>query len=182
MRSPCRIIPVPLCLLIFSAAGWAGDPSYVFVTSSLHNGDLGGLAGADAICNQAAAGNLPGNYTAWLSVESGSIAAWERVFDNPDGYRLYDGSPVALLLTDVCACSSIDCLINAINQTETGSPAPTGTTLGIPTAWTGTWINADQCVISPLDCGAWHQSSSGDGRVGDPLEVNLYWTEGSFAT
>lgn len=43
----------------------------VFVTSTLQNGALGGLVGADAICaGRAAAGSLPGNYVAWLSTAS----------------------------------------------------------------------------------------------------------------
>lgn len=169
-------------LVLISARAWAGDPSYVFVTSTLHDGNLGGLAGADAVCNQRAAGNLPGTYTAWLSTASDSVEAWERVYDNPDGYRRPDGLPVALQLVDVCACSSIDCLVNPIDQTETGDPAPTNTNIGFATAWTGTWINADECVISPLDCGGWLQNSSASGRVGDPTDINLFWTEGSWDT
>jgi hypothetical protein len=182
MRSKPLSFTLALCLVSICLTAGAADPSYVFVTSTLHNGNLGGLEGADAICNQLAAGNLPGTYTAWLSVDLGSIAAWERVYDNPDGYRLADGSPVAAQLVDMCACSDVDCLINAINQTETGAPAPTNTNIGFATAWTGTWINNDQCVISPDDCTGWLVSSVGDGRVGDPNSKNLFWTEGSWDT
>ena len=180
-----RFWPVFLALsvlVIGSPVTRGGEPSYVFVTSTLHDGNLGGLEGADAICNQLAAGHLPGTYTAWLSTEAGPVAAWDRVYDNPDGYRLFDGSPVAIQLADVCACSDVDCLINAINQTETGAPAPTNTDIGFATAWTGTWINNDACVISPLHCGNWLQNSSGNGRVGDPTDTNLFWTEGSWDT
>jgi len=172
-----------LFLFVVGTPAGAGDPSYVFVTSTLHDGNLGGLEGADAICNQLAAGNLPGTYTAWLSTEAGPVSAWQRVYDNPNGYRLYDGSPVALRLADVCDCTNdTACLINAINQTETGAPAPTNTNIGFATAWTGTWINAQECVISPDHCGNWQQNSSGDGRVGDPTETNIFWTEGSWDT
>jgi hypothetical protein len=76
----------------------------------------------------------------------------------------------------------VDCLINAINQTETGDPAPTNTNIGFATAWTGTWINNDQCVISQLTCADWTNGAAGDGRVGDPTDVNLFWTEGSWDT
>jgi cysteine-rich repeat protein len=42
---------------------------YVFVSSTLHTGNMGGLAGADTICNNLAqAANLPGTYMAWISV------------------------------------------------------------------------------------------------------------------
>ncbi|MCE9577268.1 MAG: hypothetical protein K8W52_29235 [Deltaproteobacteria bacterium] len=64
-------------------------PNLVFVTSTRHDGDLGGLAGADAICNaRAHAANLPGTYRAWLSTATasalsrlGSASGWVR----PDG-------------------------------------------------------------------------------------------------
>lgn len=180
MHSRFRSVLLVLFLLAAVAHVVQADPSYVFVTSTLHDGNLGGLEGADAICNQLAAGNLPGTYKAWLSIPT--VAAWERVYDNPEGYRLYDGSPVAIQLVDVCACSDIDCLINAINQTETGAPAPTNTEIGFACAWTGTWINADACVISPSVCGDWLINSSGTGRVGDPTDANLFWTEGSWDT
>jgi hypothetical protein len=40
-----------------------------FVTSTSHNGNLGGLAGADATCNELATeAGLPGTYLAWLGV------------------------------------------------------------------------------------------------------------------
>jgi len=40
----------------------------VFTTSTFHQGNLGGLAGADAICNaRAAEASLPGIYMAWLA-------------------------------------------------------------------------------------------------------------------
>ncbi len=64
-------------------------PNLVFVTSTHHDGNLGGLAGADAICAaRAQAAGLPGTYRAWLSTASesalsrlGSAAGWVR----PDG-------------------------------------------------------------------------------------------------
>ncbi|MBC7800233.1 MAG: hypothetical protein H7Z10_06405 [Gemmatimonadaceae bacterium] len=43
----------------------------VFLTNGLYTGNLGGLAGADAICNtEARAAGLPGAYVAWLSTPS----------------------------------------------------------------------------------------------------------------
>ena len=40
----------------------------VFITSTLHDGNLGGVAGADQICNELASdAGLPGTYMAWLS-------------------------------------------------------------------------------------------------------------------
>lgn len=46
----------------------------VFVTSVATDGDLGGLAGADQLCDQlAGAGQLPGTYRAWLLHKKQSI-------------------------------------------------------------------------------------------------------------
>ena len=51
------------------------NPCKVFVTSTVHDGNLGGLVGADAICNSlASAAGLAGTYKAWLSDGSG----WPR--------------------------------------------------------------------------------------------------------
>jgi hypothetical protein len=48
----------------------------VFITSTLHDGNLGGFAGADAICAaRAAAGGLPGTYKAWLSASSSTASS-----------------------------------------------------------------------------------------------------------
>ncbi len=68
----------------------ANPPNYVFVTSTLHKGDVGGLAGADAICQaRATAGALPGTYRAYLSTSAanaptrlGTASGWIRPKDN----------------------------------------------------------------------------------------------------
>jgi hypothetical protein len=74
----------------------------VFVTSTSSSANLGGLAGADALCNERARfGSLTGNYIAWLSTVSGSAVdrlrgsrGWVRpdgrpVLDVPDGFNSY---------------------------------------------------------------------------------------------
>ncbi len=63
--------------------------NYAFITSTPYNGNLGGLAGADQKCQDAAdAASLPGTYVALLSTNGvdatsrlGSAAGWVR----PDG-------------------------------------------------------------------------------------------------
>ena len=63
--------------------------NYVFATSSLHPGDLGGLAGADAICQQrATAAGLTGTYVAYLT--SGGIHASTRLIGSR-GWQRVDG-------------------------------------------------------------------------------------------
>jgi hypothetical protein len=65
----------------------------VFVTSSTSGGDLGGLAGGDAICQERAeAGGLAGTWVAWLSDDD--TFAINRI---PHGqYRLIDDTLIAV--------------------------------------------------------------------------------------
>jgi hypothetical protein len=66
----------------------------VFVTSTTHTGQLGGLSGADEVCTtRAEQAGLPGTYVAWLSTENidavgrlGSARGWVR----PDGKPFVD--------------------------------------------------------------------------------------------
>ena len=96
----------------------ACNPCRVFVTSTTHDGNLGGLAGADAICQaRAAAAGLPGTYLAWLS--DGSASPATRFLTQSAGpYRLVNGTTIA---DDWADLTSGD-LDAPINITETGDP------------------------------------------------------------
>ena len=66
----------------------------VFVTSQSHNGDFGGLTGADAFCQSLAlTAGLSGTYKAWLSDTTGSPAT--RFAQASVPYRLVDGTTIA---------------------------------------------------------------------------------------
>jgi hypothetical protein len=68
-------------------------PNLAFVTSTTQTGNLGGLAGADAICQtRAANAALSGTYRAYLST-SGSDALLR--IDRAGGWTRVDGLPVA---------------------------------------------------------------------------------------
>ena len=74
--------------------------AWVFVTSSLHQGNFGSLAGADAICDARAqqAGLLPAQgYRAWLSTTT--VDAITRLADQR--FVLVDGRDVAQTLADL---------------------------------------------------------------------------------
>jgi hypothetical protein len=78
----------------------AGPYNYVFVTSSTHlPGDLGGPAGADRACQQAAqAGPAPaGSYKAWLSTPTAPASTRMRTTNGQDarGWIRVDGRPFA---------------------------------------------------------------------------------------
>jgi hypothetical protein len=72
----------------------AGGPCRVFVTSTAYGGSIGGLTGADEICQIFADGaNLPGTYKAWLSDSSASPST--RFVRSTGPYRLVDGTQIA---------------------------------------------------------------------------------------
>lgn len=76
------------------AAVVTSGANLMFVTAEVHAGDLGGLAGADAICDAAAlAAGLPGTYVAWLStatVAAASRLAGARGWIRTDGEVVVD--------------------------------------------------------------------------------------------
>jgi hypothetical protein len=71
----------------------------MFVTSTWHTPNLGGLAGADEICAaRAAAGSLAGRYVAWLSTST--VNAKDRV-GSASGWVRPDGKPVLNQIKDI---------------------------------------------------------------------------------
>lgn len=90
-------------------------PKRIFVTSSGFTGNLGGLNGADSICqglaNQA---GLNGFFKAWLS--DSTTDAVDRINGSDSGYVNFNGDPVADDLADLLS-GNID---NPIMYDETG--------------------------------------------------------------
>lgn len=73
---------VPTCV-------FDSDTNYVFVTTTPHNGNLGGLTGADAICQAQAEGvSLPGTYQAFLHVYETEA---QTRFSGSSGWYRVDG-------------------------------------------------------------------------------------------
>ncbi|MBL9016925.1 MAG: InlB B-repeat-containing protein [Myxococcales bacterium] len=74
------------------------DPNLMFTTSVKYDGNLGGLAGADAKCQQlATTAGLSGNYRAYLSATG--VIAWTR-FQNVSGWTRVDGKPIVQSILD----------------------------------------------------------------------------------
>lgn len=91
---------------------------YIFVTSQFYTGNLGGLAGADAKCQQLAdAASLPGSYFAFLGATG--IAAGDRITGDYE-LRLTDGVTVVANNKADLLDGSLDA---AISKTETGAAA-----------------------------------------------------------
>ncbi|MEO7091599.1 MAG: hypothetical protein ABI175_00020, partial [Polyangiales bacterium] len=112
------------------------SPNLIFVTSGLYTGNLGGLSGADATCqNTAQAANLPGTYRAYLSSLQGNttIPAPSRM-GGASGWVRVDGAPVMNAITQFAAGQ----LFNAPRLTEGGQDVAL---TQFPYAWTGTNAN-----------------------------------------
>jgi hypothetical protein len=148
-----------------------------FVTSTTQNGNLGGLTGADAICQaRAAAGGLPGasepnTYKAWLSDSTGSPATRFRCTEancSGQGYTRVDETPIA---SDWDALTDGE-LEFAISLTELGTylrPFDSG-------VWTNTLITGEADPF-PSHCSNWGTGSSGVGYSGVATAFDEYWTD-----
>lgn len=166
--SPSRPCPTGQCC---RGDGTCGS-CLVFVTSSLQASNLGGLAGADAICqNRASAAGLPGTYLAWLSNASASPST--RFTQATVPYVLVNGSTVADNWSDLTSGS----LNHAINITETGGDS-TGPNISV---WTNTLITgAASSVASSGSCDNWTSASNAiAGWVGDSTSTVGGWTNHS---
>jgi len=146
----------------------------VFVSGTGQNGNLGGLAGADAIC-QSLAGNagLPGSYMAWLSDTTQSpISRFARA---TVPYTLVDDTPVA---ANWAALTS-GTLSHAINTIETGAFVN-----GAPDEiWTNTRETGAPggSLNAMTNCLDWTTAESGQaGNTGRLTSTDFGWTDFSF--
>ncbi|MBL8179282.1 MAG: DNRLRE domain-containing protein [Bryobacterales bacterium] len=120
-----------------------------FVTSSIRSANLGGLAGADAICNQeAAAAGKGGTFKAWLSTTTQSAA--QRFVQSTVPIVRVDGALIAYDWADLTSGS----IRAPINLTATGASI---TNPGPFSTWTNT---TDTGAASSLDCVGWTSASS----------------------
>ncbi len=142
------IAPIQLLLLSEEEA-----PNIAFVTSKAYNGDLGGLAGADQLCQDLAeAAGLPANtYVPWLSTPS--VNAIDR-FGNARGWVRVDGKPLADTIADITAGR----MFHPLRVDEFGNFDDT--TSGF--VWTGNinWAGSGE------SCNGWTSSDQGRGEVG----------------
>lgn len=133
-------------------AGMCVPARRVFVTSTLHRADFGGLAQADAICQaRAQAANVPGTFRAWISDSNTSAAMRLEHFNGPY-YRLYNG--VAEIVADNWADLTDGSLDRTLGITEYGQVRNATEGVGITgdSAWTGTAANG---TATTLNCGNW---------------------------
>lgn len=152
---------------------WVGRA--VFVTRAKFNGNLGGLAGADFKCRQAAAAaerDNPDNYRAWLSNSSASPLVTFKLQKTSGApyYRLGDVKGLAEDFTSLVSTG----IAHPIGYDEYGQPIEDGQ----PMVWTNTTATG-QIANNAAHCNNW--SSADDnwkGRLGDLNQSGPDWTEG----
>jgi PKD repeat protein len=139
-------------------------PVFVFVTSEIYEGDFGGLAEADAICQaHATAAQLPGTWTAWLSDDN--TDAIERIPEpGPDGkyHLLNPGSdPDRPIVADDLADLTDGSLDLPIDRDEYGKD------VNGPWVWTGTQPDGTRTLSN---CSNWTNAEAGSSctEEGDP--------------
>lgn len=148
---------------VTATATFAPPPNIAFVTSSVHTGNLGGLAGADAICQaRANALALGGTYRAWLSTSA--INAPAR-FAGASGWVRVDGKPFTNTIAQLVAGRVYYPL--ALNERG-------GSELG-ESVWTGT---SSSGVLSGTACTNWTDATTAiSGTIGYTHYGTNSWTQ-----
>jgi hypothetical protein len=153
------------------AYGMCTHPHYIFVTQFKTTGNFGGVAMADAICNEAAQqSQLPvGEYRAWVSEADKSPA---NTFMTDGVYVLPKGSVVAYSWEDLTS----GMLLHPINETEGGEavlPSPGCNDVEFA-VWTATAPNGN--AVLP-NCENWTQGfDMATGRVGNAQAIDGNWS------
>ena len=152
----------------------------IFVTSGMWQGNFGGLANGDLLCQQSAQkAGLGGTYKAWLSADSGAPVgtanAADRVTHSTKPYKNPRGEVIALDFVDL-----IDGQLEAgVHWSEDGGDA------GPPfSVWTGSTYNG-KLYSDQRNCKGWttNANTPGDqntyGRTGYIYVTSNSWAEGS---
>ena len=143
---------------------------WAFTTSSARNGNLGGLAGADALCQGlASAAGLPGTYRAWLSDSTGSPST--RFTRSTIPWVMPVGSTGGVILANDWADLTDGSIDARFGMTEAGVSVPDNipftNTTGSGTEWNGN------------DCGDWTSALAGSsGAYGNTgFTTEGVWTQ-----
>jgi hypothetical protein len=139
----------------------------IFITSQTYTGGLGGLSGADDLCQaRADAAGLSGIFVAWLSDSARSVSTR---LDRVGIFELVDGTRIADDWADL-----VDGNLQAgINVSESGGAVADGP------VWTGTTASGS---ASTNNCSNWSSSVGGnDGDVGQSGSTGSPWTANGSA-
>ncbi|MDP1602248.1 MAG: DUF1554 domain-containing protein [Legionella sp.] len=144
-----------------------GSPSRcgVFVRSAVQNGAMGGLTGANALCQATATANtFPGVWRAWLSTNT----------VNASTNILYNSSVSYVRATDISTVVAPPGTLLSGSLTA----APLTETAGVPVPnqmFTGTLFNGTN---SGINCISWTSSAGGvTGTYGVSVSGSIDWTQ-----
>ncbi len=167
--TPPMISPTPIVF----------EGNRIFVTSTTYSGNLGGLEGADAKCQQRAeATNLGGTWKAWLSIGNSNPenSPDSRFIHSSAPYQLLNGQTIAINWGDLTDGS----LQNPINITELKTPKDTA-------VWSCTDIQGMSKSTTSLqdigNCNGWTSATVNPGYGGDVgVSSKIYkeWTDSAF--
>lgn len=137
----------------------------VFVTFERYSGALGGLAGADAVCqSDADASNLGGVWRAWLADGQDSPAT--RFVRGQNDYENLLGEVIA---------QNWDDLVDGMLTLPINVTAERGGSVG--PVWSNVAITGESASASPeATCDGWTRSQ-GSGAVGRGGEADARWTQ-----
>lgn len=157
----------------FPLCGEGGCARFAFVTGTLTDGNIGGIEGANSMCQTLATdAGLPGTYLAWLSSDAGGSPA-DNFTQEGGPWVLVDGSVVANDWDDLTDGS----IGTAIDLTATGDPAPesVGNGCGINAVWTNTAANGTMSSADS-DCSDWTMANTDPSVWGSWTQTNSGWT------
>ena len=150
-------------------ASGCAEGTLAFVSSSTHATALGGVEGADAICQGLADDAcLGGTYFAWVSSSSSSPA--QRFTRSEHPYRLVDGTAVASGWSDLTDGS----LAAPIDLTEKGTSPPGSAMLCGTSTLVHTGTTSDGAGYA-TNCSSW-TSNEGDGSWGNWAATSSTWS------
>ncbi len=139
-----------------------------FVTSTTMNGNLGGVAGADAICNQhATAAGLTGTFKAWISDATTSPST--SFAQSPLPYVRTDGTQIASNWADL-----VDGTLAApLENDEFGNVVTHNALNGF--AWTAT--SSSGTLVGTRHCNSWGLANgSNQGFKGNTSSASAAWS------
>jgi hypothetical protein len=148
----------------------------VFVTSLSYDGNLGGVTGADAKCQERAnSANLGGIWKAWITTATTIDVANSFVHSN-NPYKLLDGTLIANNWTDL----TDQTLLHSINMTEYREVVDR-----VQNYW-NVWTNTGTSghiydTQTDLTCANWTSNlAARTGRGGSTAETNYRWTASEY--
>lgn len=175
-----------LSVLFGGSSGSSVNSGYVrmFVTSTTYDGNLGGIAGADAKCQaRAAAASLGGTWKAIISDSTTSAKSrmtnrTKPVF-NLAGFLVWNPSVPLMFSSDSSTTTGAPPWGTAANLANEPEITELGTTVST-SVWTGSYSTG---LVYGTHCSNWTSNSSGvSGGYGNPAYKTTNWIlQGSVA-